>query len=399
MSNKKRKHKNATASDDIDAANQSQESPSMRETLNDFAYFQDVWDKSIAQSTTKKRKSNKQNNMMMDIDDDDDISTTSSLQSSHFSTSSDGSSIQPKKKRRKANMSKHDDTSITNAKDIHNKKEEDTKTSKYNTKQSKKRKVRRTHGQHVNSYQTLYHNMSIAQVDQLVGWAHSHSDNTNNHNCNTIDGNNGSEVERGIVELTHSSTAPPPPPSHHIAYLQHQISDRLESGNSSVTTEDTSERRRDRRSEDINIRDVDTSTYSTISKHNHNNMDTSTYIAIGMAIEERLTKSLMPLARAHVERCRRLELERDTSSVSGGIDLGSNSANTNESTQNPKRLVSDPFHAWTLPAAEAVAELARHGYATSNAVSELLGISQSKETSSKDSSSSESSTSSSSDDS
>ena len=398
MSNKKRK--NATASNDIDATNQSRES-SMRETLNDFAYFQELWDKSIAQpTTTKKRKSNKQNNTMMDVDADDDISTTSSLQSSHFSASSDGSSIQLKKKRRKANMSKHDDTSITNTNDIHNKKEEDTKTSKCNTKQSKKRKVRRTHGQHVNSYQTLYHNMSIAQVDQLVGWAHSLSDNTNNHNCN-ID--NVSERERGIVELTHTSTAAAPPPPSHIAYLQHQISNRLKTGNSAAT-EDISDERRDRRSEDINIRvrDVDTSTYSTISKHNHNNMDTSTYIAIGMAIEERLTKSLMPLARAHVERCRRLELERDTSSVSGGIDLGSNRMNTNELTHQKRRLASDPFHAWTLPAAEAVAELARHGYATSNAVSELLGVSQSKEkrsTSSKDSSSSESSTSSSSDDS
>ena len=58
MSNKKRK--NATASNDIDATNQSRESL-MRETLNDFAYFQELWDKSIAQPTTKKRKSNKQN--------------------------------------------------------------------------------------------------------------------------------------------------------------------------------------------------------------------------------------------------------------------------------------------------------------------------------------------------
>jgi len=393
MSNKKRKHKNATAGNDDDAAYQSQES-SKRETLSDFAYFQEMWDKSIQPtSTAKKRKSNKQSNTMMDDDDDDIISTTSSLQSSHFSTSSDSSSIQRKKKRRKANTNKHDDTSTNNTKDIHNK---NTKTSKCNP--SKKMKGRRTHRKHPNSYQTLYHNMSISQVDELVGWAHSHSDDTN-HNHNTID-NKGSEVERGIVDLTHSSTAAPPPPSH-IAYLQHQISNRLKTGNSSITTEDTSDERRDRRSGDINIsRDVDKSTYSTISKHNHNNnLDTSAYIAIGMAIEESLTRSLMPLAYKHVERCRRLELERDTSSVSGGIDLGSNSANTNESTQNPKRLVSDPFHAWTLKPAEAVAELAKDGYSTSNAVSELLGISQSKETSSKDSPSSESSTSSSSDDS
>ena len=68
MSNKKRKHKNATSDDDA-TKNQSRES-SMRETLNDFAYFQELWDKSIAQLTTKKRKSNKQNNIMMDVDDD-----------------------------------------------------------------------------------------------------------------------------------------------------------------------------------------------------------------------------------------------------------------------------------------------------------------------------------------
>ena len=132
-------------------------------------------------------------------------------------------------------------------------------------------------------------------------------------------------------------------------------------------------------------------------------MDTSAYIAIGMAIEERLTKSLMPLANAHVERCRRLELERDTSGsiMSSGINLDSSSTSANE-VSSQKRFVSDPFHAWTLPAAKAVAELARHGYTTSNAVSDLLGISQSKEKSStgrKNSSSSESSTSSSSDDS
>jgi len=398
MSDKQRKHKNATSNDDA-TKNQSQES-SMRETLNDFAYFQEVWDKSMQQPTTKKRKSNKQNNMMMDVDADDDISTTSSLQSSHFSASSDGSSIQLKKKRRKANMSKHDDTSINNANDIHNKKEEDTKTSKCNTKQSKMRKVRRTHGQHVNSYQTLYHNMSIAQVDELVGWAHSLSDNTNNHNCNTIEGNNSSQVERGKVELTHTSNAAPPPPSH-IAYLQQQISDRLKTGNS-TTTEDTSDERRDNRSGKNNINGVDISTYTTISNHKHdNNLDISAYIAIGMAIEERLTRSLMPLAYKHVERCRRLELERDTSSVSGDI-VGSGSTNTNGST-SWNRLASHPFHAWTLPAAEAFVELARDGYTLSNdAVTGLLRISQSKEkssTSSKDSSSSESSTSSSGDDS
>ena len=174
--NKKKKHKNATAGGD--ATNQSQES-SMRETLNDFAYFQEVWDKSMhPTNTTKKRKSDTKSNMM--LHDDDGISTTSSLQSSHFSTSSDGSSIQPKKKRRKSNVNKHHDAvSITNAKDVH-KKEEDTKTSNYNTHlPSKKRQGRHTHRQHHNSYKTLYHNMSIAQVDNLVGWAHSHSDNTN----------------------------------------------------------------------------------------------------------------------------------------------------------------------------------------------------------------------------
>ena len=88
--------------------------------------------------------------------------------------------------------------------------------------------------------------------------------------------------------------------------------------------------------------------------------------------------------------------------MNGGIDLGSSSTSANALTSR-KRLVSDPFHAWTLPAAEAVAELARDRYTMSNdAVSDVLGMSQSKEKSStgrKDSSSSESSTSSSSDDS
>ena len=85
--------------------------------------------------------------------------------------------------------------------------------------------------------------------------------------------------------------------------------------------------------------------------------------------------------------------------MNGGIDLGSSSTSANALTSR-KRLVSDPFHAWTLPAAEAVAELAKDGYASNDAVSDVLGISQSKEKSStgrKDSSSSESSTSSSDD--
>ena len=86
--------------------------------------------------------------------------------------------------------------------------------------------------------------------------------------------------------------------------------------------------------------------------------------------------------------------------MGGGIDLDSSSTNTNESTTRQRRL--DPFHAWTLPAGEAVAELAKDGCTTSDAVVELLGVSRSKgkgNTSSKDSSSSESSTSSSSGDS
>ena len=127
-------------------------------------------------------------------------------------------------------------------------------------------------------------------------------------------------------------------------------------------------------------------------------MDISAYIAIGMAIEESLTRSLMPLAYKHVERCRRLELERrnTSSSVSGGIVDSSMNTNTNELTHQKRRL-SDPCHAWNLPPAEAVAELAKDGCTTSDAVVELLGISisQSKEkrsTSSEDSSSTSSST-------
>ena len=53
--------------------NQSQES-SMRETLNDFAYFQEVWDKPMhPTNTTKKRKSDTKSNIMLHDDDDDDI--------------------------------------------------------------------------------------------------------------------------------------------------------------------------------------------------------------------------------------------------------------------------------------------------------------------------------------
>ena len=88
----------------------------------------------------------------------------------------------------------------------------------------------------------------------------------------------------------------------------------------------------------------------------HNgNMDTSAYVAVGMAVEEVLTMALMPLAEAHIERCRRLERQKNCDATA---------------TEPCARKIPtmDPFHSWTLPPAEAMVQLARDGAANHNDV-------------------------------
>mmetsp|Transcript_30452 Transcript_30452/g.55263 ORF Transcript_30452/g.55263 Transcript_30452/m.55263 type:complete len:134 (+) Transcript_30452:246-647(+) len=86
----------------------------------------------------------------------------------------------------------------------------------------------------------------------------------------------------------------------------------------------------------------------------HNdNMDTSAYVAVGIAVEEVLTMALMPLAEAHIERCRRLERQK----------------NCDATATDPcarKIPTMDPFHSWTLPPAEAMVQLAKDGAANQN---------------------------------
>jgi hypothetical protein len=73
--------------------------------------------------------------------------------------------------------------------------------------------------------------------------------------------------------------------------------------------------------------------------------DQSALVALGMVLEESITSSLMPLARAHVARCRRLEEEE--------------SKNVATTTAARESLTS--FREWTLPPAEAVAQLQARG--------------------------------------
>mmetsp|Transcript_8252 Transcript_8252/g.20289 ORF Transcript_8252/g.20289 Transcript_8252/m.20289 type:complete len:600 (+) Transcript_8252:121-1920(+) len=77
-------------------------------------------------------------------------------------------------------------------------------------------------------------------------------------------------------------------------------------------------------------------------------LDASAYVAVGTAVEEVLTAALMPLAHAHVGRCRRLE--RDKNRDRKSCQKRSLSADS--------LMGDDPFHVWTLPPVEALARLA-----------------------------------------
>jgi len=156
-------------------------------------------------------------------------------------------------------------------------------------------KVRQRYHQHL-----LYQHFSVAEIDNLVGWATSHRGNTSESN---VQRSNALENEERRLGLSHMPTAPPPP--SHIAFLQKHISERSNASSTGAAKEEYA-LAADAAAYEGN---KDTTTTSKPLHHeiNVNSMDTSAYVAVGISVEEALIMALIPLAEAHVARCRRLE--------------------------------------------------------------------------------------------
>jgi len=146
----------------------------------------------------------------------------------------------------------------------------------------------------------------LSMLDELVGWATSHCKSNNNSSTKAI--SETCEHER-TLGLSYIPAAPPPP--SHIKYLHGCMSERLSGATGARKT-----------------------------RKKPHQFDASGHVAVGMAIEEVLTMTLMPLAEEHVKRCRRLEQQKDR--------------------KRPTDTV-DPFHLWTLPLTEAIVQLAKDG--------------------------------------
>lgn len=183
----------------------------------------------------------------------------------------------------------------------------------------------------------LYQHLSDKEMDNLVGWATSHRGNGG------INSNRTSSKD--VVDSDLSYIPKPPPPPSHIAFLHELINQRLKTANNN--DEDTTNHHKGAKaeSEELN-RNI-----------NRGNIDVSTYVSTGMAIEDILTMKLMPLAKAHAGRCRRLERQKKK-----------------DGSQRANSATSDPFHAWTLPPAEAIVELAKDDDKTLSCKSALAAL-------------------------
>jgi len=82
----------------------------------------------------------------------------------------------------------------------------------------------------------------------------------------------------------------------------------------------------------------------------YHSLDDSALVALGMVWEGMITASLLPLARQHVARCRRLEQQRTEDTASGEVFKRS---------EEEDRM--DPFQEWTLPPEQAIWRLAQEG--------------------------------------
>jgi hypothetical protein len=82
----------------------------------------------------------------------------------------------------------------------------------------------------------------------------------------------------------------------------------------------------------------------------YNSLDNSALVAAGMLWEDMITASLMPLARQHVARCRRLEQRKKE-----------NESSNDDEVANDGSEEVDPFQEWTLPPEQAIWRLAQEG--------------------------------------
>ncbi|KAL3797698.1 hypothetical protein HJC23_000243 [Cyclotella cryptica] len=179
----------------------------------------------------------------------------------------------------------------------------------------------------------IYQHMSIDMIDDFVGWATSLSAKDRAKPTvkdSAMPEGAGEEDEAVYSGGIHVPKAPPPPSQ--IAFLRHRLQKALVE-RCKVLYPDESMENHSKRAEVL-----------------LGCLDSSALVSIGITIEEVMTAALMPLAKAHVERCRRLERLNN---------LQSHDGLEQEDKEGTTQSCMDPFVAWTLPIVEAITELAR----------------------------------------
>jgi hypothetical protein len=179
----------------------------------------------------------------------------------------------------------------------------------------------------------IYQHMSIDMIDDFVGWTTSLNDKDQakpSYADAALPGFAGDDLEAVYSGLLHVPKAPPPPSQ--IAFLRQRLQKEMV------------ERLK------ILCPDEDTESHSRRAQELLGCLDSSALVSIGFIIEEVMTMALMPLAKAHVEHCRRLERFSN---------LQSNDGLEQEDKAGTTQSCVDPFVAWTLPIPEVISELAR----------------------------------------
>lgn len=100
--------------------------------------------------------------------------------------------------------------------------------------------------------------------------------------------------------------------------------------------------------EDIQKNPLLKSSYQSIER----SMDETALVAVGMIAEECLVASLLPFARAHVAKCRRLDYEIQNSKAKDS------NANSEEFDDDSPSYALNAFSHWTVPCELAIADLA-----------------------------------------
>ncbi|KAL7479725.1 hypothetical protein ACHAW6_005452 [Cyclotella cf. meneghiniana] len=177
----------------------------------------------------------------------------------------------------------------------------------------------------------VFKHMSVDMIDDFFEWATSH---TRKHQATHLIAH---AARAGAVEqdeamysgLLHVPKAPPPPSQ--IDFLQHRLEKELVEQFQVLHPHADPENNWKRAGELLGC------------------VDSSALLAIGIAIEEVMTASLLPWAKAHVEHCHRLERLHNLQS-SDGLEQ--------EEKESTTQSCVNPFVVWTLPISEAILELA-----------------------------------------